>query len=87
MNRLSAPRRRRFARQLAQVAAFSAIVPSGAIAAHPSDAVERITIYTHDTAPNEYLDAYGVYSAFRHFGADAGGPIILLQRHSGNIAV
>lgn len=62
--------------RLALGAAFFAIAVSGAIAAPTA---------THNSAPNQFVEADGVRYAYRHFGAETGIPVILLQHFRGNM--
>src|SRR5690242_701422 len=40
---------------------------------------------THLTAETHLVDADGVRFAFRHFGASAGTPLVMLQHYRGNL--
>ncbi|PMZ40877.1 alpha/beta hydrolase, partial [Pseudomonas sp. GW247-3R2A] len=56
--------------------AVLAISVSGAIAAPAA---------THNSAPNQFVEADGVRYAYRQFGAQTGVPVILLQHFRGNM--
>src|SRR5881398_2202945 len=63
-------------KQLALGATFFAITVSSAIAAPTA---------THNSAPNQFVEADGVRYAYRQFGAQTGVPLILLQHFRGNM--
>lgn len=44
-----------------------------------------MTIYTHVTAPTQFLEANGVRYAYRRFGADTGTPLVFLQHFRGGL--
>jgi pimeloyl-ACP methyl ester carboxylesterase len=46
-----------------------------------------MTIYTHDTAPTEFVEANGIRFAYRRFGNSAAGqiPIVFFQHFVGNL--
>lgn len=62
--------------RLALGAAFFTIAVAGALAAPAA---------THNNAPNQFVEADGVRYAYRHFGAQTGVPVILLQHFRGNM--
>ncbi|EJM79184.1 alpha/beta fold hydrolase [Pseudomonas sp. GM60] len=62
--------------RLALGASFFAIAVSGALAAPAA---------THNSAPNQFVEADGVRYAYRQFGAQTGVPVILLQHFRGNL--
>lgn len=62
--------------RLALGATFFAIAVSGAIAAPAA---------THNSAPNQFVEADGVRYAYRQFGTQTGVPVILLQHFRGNM--
>lgn len=61
---------------LALGAAFAAIAAGSAIAAPAA---------SHNSAPNQFVEANGVRYAYRQFGAQTGVPVILLQHFRGNM--
>lgn len=44
-----------------------------------------MTIYTHDTAPTEFVEANGIRFAYRRFGAESGVPLVFFQHFVGNL--
>ncbi|WP_127502799.1 alpha/beta fold hydrolase [Actinoplanes solisilvae] len=44
-----------------------------------------MTDVTHHTAPTEFVEANGIWYAYRRFGAPSGVPLVLLQHFRGNL--
>jgi pimeloyl-ACP methyl ester carboxylesterase len=65
-----------FMQRLALGAAFSVMTAGGAFAA---------PVATHNTAPNQFVEADGVRYAYRQLGSQTGVPVILLQHFRGNM--
>ncbi|WP_338919662.1 alpha/beta hydrolase [Pseudomonas silesiensis] len=65
-----------FLQRLALGAALAVITAGGAFAAPAA---------THNTAPNQFVEADGVRYAYRQLGSQTGVPVILLQHFRGNM--
>ena len=65
---------------LAVTVAMGAIVSGNAVAANKPAAV-----YTHQTAPTQFIDAGGTRLAYRRFGKSGGVPLVFFQHFVGSM--
>jgi hypothetical protein len=44
-----------------------------------------MTEYTHQTAPTQFVEASGIWFAYRRFGKHGGYPLVFNQHHTGTM--
>lgn len=66
---------------IAAIVSLSVIFGSMAVAAAPVAA----PVYTHQTAPTQFIDANGVKLAYRRFGKSGGVPLVFFQHFVGSM--